>query len=91
MGEISFGECTENYKSVANYGQWQPSYFDMLRTIPEIEFNKGIPEDIDKVDYLDISQRNLIILDECGTSKPCQSAKTLRTLTACSLSALTWF
>ena len=46
------------------YGQWQPSYFDMLRTIPEIEFNKGIPEDIDKVDYLDISQRNLIVLDD---------------------------
>jgi hypothetical protein len=46
------------------YGQWQPSYFDMLRTIPEIEFNKGIPEDIDKVDYLDISKRNLIIRDD---------------------------
>ena len=37
------------------YGQCQPSYFDMLRTIPEIEFNKGIPEDIDKVDYILIS------------------------------------
>jgi hypothetical protein len=36
----------------------------MLRTIPEIEFNKGIPEDIDKGDYLDISQRNLIVLDD---------------------------
>ena len=36
----------------------------MLRTIPEIEFNKCIPEDIDKVDYLDISQRNLIVLDD---------------------------
>ena len=46
------------------YGQWQPSYFDMLRTIPGIEFNKGIPEDINKVDYLDISQRNLIVLDD---------------------------
>ena len=22
------------------YGQWQPSYFDMLRTMPGIEFNK---------------------------------------------------
>jgi hypothetical protein len=46
------------------YGQWQPSYFDMLRTIPGIEFNEGIPEDIEKVDYLDISQRNLIVLDD---------------------------
>jgi hypothetical protein len=25
------------------YGQWQPSYFDMLRTMPGIEFNQGIP------------------------------------------------
>jgi hypothetical protein len=36
----------------------------MLRTIPEIEFNKCIPEHIDKVDYLDISQRNLIVLED---------------------------
>ena len=36
----------------------------MLRTIPGIEFNEGIPEDIEKVDYLDISQRNLIVLDD---------------------------
>ena len=37
------------------YGQWQPSYFDMMRTMPGIEFNQ---------DYLDISQRNLIVLDD---------------------------
>jgi hypothetical protein len=36
----------------------------MLRTIPEIEFNKSIPEDIDKVDYLDVSKWNLIVLDD---------------------------
>jgi hypothetical protein len=45
------------------YGQWQQSYFDMLKTVPEIEFNKGIPDDIDNTDYLDVSQRNLIVLD----------------------------
>jgi hypothetical protein len=45
------------------YGQWQPSCFDMMRTMPGIEFNKGIPEDIDNADYLDVSQRNLIVLD----------------------------
>jgi hypothetical protein len=43
------------------YGQWQQSYFDMLKTVPEIEFNKGIPEDIDNTDYLDVLQRNLIV------------------------------
>jgi hypothetical protein len=46
------------------YGQWQPSYFDMMRKMPGIEFNEGIPEDIDNADYLDVSQRNLIVLDD---------------------------
>ena len=36
----------------------------MMRTMPGIEFNEGIPEDIDKPDYLDISQRNLIVVDD---------------------------
>ena len=43
---------------------WQPSYFDMMRTMPGIEFNQGIPDDIDNADYLDVSQRNLIVLDD---------------------------
>ena len=46
------------------YGQWQPSYFDMMKTMPGIEFNQGIPEDIDEPDYLDVSQRKLIVLDD---------------------------
>ena len=46
------------------YGQWQPSYFDMMKTMSGIEFNQGIPEDIDEPDYLDVSQRNLIVLDD---------------------------
>ena len=46
------------------YGQWQPSYFDMMRMMPGIEFNQGIPNDIDSTDYLDVSQRNLIVLDD---------------------------
>ena len=32
--------------------------------MPGIEFNQGIPEDIDNADYLDTSQRNLIVLDD---------------------------
>ena len=56
------------------YGQWQPSYFDMMRTMPGIEFNQGIPDDIDSEDYLDVSQRNLITLDDLMA----QSAKDKR-------------
>ena len=36
------------------YGQWQPFYFDMMRTMPGIEFNQGIPDDIDNAYYLDV-------------------------------------
>jgi GTPase SAR1 family protein len=43
------------------YGQWQLSYFDMMTGI---EFNEGVPDDIDNADYLDVSQRNLIVLDD---------------------------
>ena len=50
------------------YGQWQPLYFELVRTMPGIEFNEGIPEDIDKPDYLDVSQRNLIVLDDLMTN-----------------------
>ena len=46
------------------YSQWQQSYFDMMKTMAGIEFNQGIPKDIDEPDYLDVSQRNLIVLDD---------------------------
>ena len=35
-----------------------------MRTMPGIEFNQGIPEDIDNADYFDVSQRNLIVSDD---------------------------
>ena len=45
----------------------------MLRTKPGIKFNQGIPDDIDNAVYLDVSQRNLIVLDDlmaqCGKYK----------------------
>jgi hypothetical protein len=56
--------CSAPQRIIWCYGQRQQSYFDMLKTVPEIEFNKGIPEDIDNTDYLDVSQRNLIVLDD---------------------------
>jgi hypothetical protein len=32
--------------------------------MPGIEFNEGIPGDIDNADYLEVSQRTLIVLDD---------------------------
>jgi hypothetical protein len=46
------------------HGHWQPSYFDMMMMMPGIKFNQGIPNDINNADYLDVSQRNLIVLDD---------------------------
>ena len=46
------------------YGQWQPLYFEMHESIPGIEFYEGVPDDIEKSSFLDVSQRNLIVLDD---------------------------
>ena len=43
------------------YGQWQPMYLEMIKTIPSIELNEGIPSDIDSGEFLDVSTRNLIV------------------------------
>ena len=32
--------------------------------MPGIEFNQGIPKDVDEPDYLDVSQRNLIVFHD---------------------------
>jgi hypothetical protein len=58
------GKCVWVKRIIWCNGQWQPSYFDMMRMMPGIEFNEGIPDDIDNADYLDVSQRNLIALDD---------------------------
>ena len=39
-------------------------YLEMIKTITCIEFNEGIPSDIDFGEFLDISKRNLIVLDD---------------------------
>ena len=49
------------------YGQWQPMYLEMIKIIPGIELNEGIPSDIDSGEFLDISTQNLIVLDDLIT------------------------
>ena len=46
------------------YGQWQPMYEEMRRTIPGIEFVKGIPSNIGEDRFLDPSVRNLLVIDD---------------------------
>ena len=49
------------------YGQWQPMYLEMIKAIPGIEFKEGIHSDIDSDEYLDVSTRNRIVLDDLMT------------------------
>ena len=70
MGQDSFRERSENDKSTSsthNLVLWSMATI-LFRydenDAREIELNQGIPEDIDEPDYLDVSQRNLIVLDD---------------------------
>ena len=46
------------------YSQWQSAYMQMLVTVPQIEFVKGIPPALEHESYLDVKKRNLIVLDD---------------------------
>lgn len=47
------------------YKRWQPMYDEIKTTVwPKVEFEQGIPLDIEKDSYLDPSVRNMIVLDD---------------------------
>jgi len=46
------------------YSKWQPAYMDMLVTIPNIEFVKGIPTALEQDAYFNVNKRNLIVFDD---------------------------
>ena len=46
------------------YSQWQPAYMEMLVTIPNTEFVKGIPPALEKDSYFHVNKRNLIVFDD---------------------------
>jgi len=45
------------------YSQWQPAYMELLVTIPNVEFVKGIPSDLETDSFFDINKRNLMVID----------------------------
>jgi hypothetical protein len=49
------------------YGQWQLAYEQMSRTLPIVEFVRGIPDDLERDYYFDTSVNNLIVLDDLMT------------------------
>ena len=46
------------------YSQWQPAYMELLVTIPNIEFVKGIPSDLEHDTFFDINKRNSMVIDD---------------------------
>ena len=40
------------------YSQWQPAYSELLNTVPNIEFVKGIPENLEQDSYFNDNKRN---------------------------------
>lgn len=44
------------------YGEYQPAYTEILKTLPQIEFIKGIPEDI--CEMFQPQTRNLCVIDD---------------------------
>ena len=51
-------------KIVWCYSQWQPAYMEMLVTIPNIEFVKGIPTALEQDAYFSVNKRKLIVFDD---------------------------
>ena len=46
------------------YSEWQPAYMVLMATIPQIEFVKNIPPDLEHDSYFDVNKRNLIVFDD---------------------------
>ena len=44
--------------------QWQPANMELMVTIPNIEFVKGIPSDLEHDTFFDITKRNLMVIDD---------------------------
>ena len=51
-------------KIVWCYSQWQLAFMQMLVTVPQIEFVKGIPTALEDESYFDVNKRNLIVFDD---------------------------
>ena len=46
------------------YKRWQHLYDEMQEAIPNIEFIRGIPDDLDEDAFFDVKKNNVIICDD---------------------------
>ncbi len=53
------------------YGQWQSTYDRMKADIPQLEFVKGIPSNIEYTSFVDSNRCNLIVFDDLMSNTKC--------------------
>ena len=53
------------------YGQWQTLYERLREELPHIEFHNGIPADLGRPDFIDTTERNMIVFDDLMTDAKC--------------------
>ena len=46
------------------YSQWQPAYMELMVTVPNIEFVKGVPSELENDSFFDINKGNLMVIDD---------------------------
>ena len=51
-------------KDLFCYKYWQPSYTEMLKTMPEVTFHQGMPNDLVQSKYFDPHVPSLIVFDD---------------------------
>ena len=56
--------CPKPDRIVYLYKRWQPLYEEMRKNVPNIEFIRGIPNDLDQDEFLDVTKNNLILCDD---------------------------
>ena len=50
-------------RTVWCYSQLQPAFMELMVTVPNIEFVKGIPSELENDSFFDINKRNLVVID----------------------------
>ena len=60
------------------YSQWQPAYLELMVTIPNIEFVRGIPSNLEHDSYFDIQKRNLTVIRWLMPEKTSESSTCLQ-------------
>lgn len=53
------------------FGQWQPLYDEIQYIILCIEFEHGIPDNLNSFEYINANKRNLLVFDELMTEAKC--------------------